>query len=172
MNPSNFAIMNIAYQNITPQRGWNRGGICIIQIADIDWLVNDVEIDFNTNNVTTPLQVSADENFLDLRLLEQSYDYTETPNTDKPGSYMAIALTGTLDYIDERLQKQLNDFRYKQLVMIVHDMRGQRKLIGNKTAGMIMSFTNENKTDNAGGLQTLTLNFSGNFPDSPPFYTA
>lgn len=166
--PSNFAHMN--YKNIKPKSGKNPGGICSILIADINWMQDPIIADLNLGQVITPVLFKPGMDFIQLNLLQKTYSYTETPKDTKSGTYYEIAISGTLDYMNSELQQQLENLRFKQLITIVQFLPGTKKILGNKDFGLSLRFSNQNTTDNSGGLLSIPISITGNLATAPSFY--
>lgn len=158
------------YKNIKPKSGKNPGGICSILIADINWIQDIIFPDLNSGQIITPVVFKQDKNFIQLNLLQKTYSYTETPKDTKSGTYYEVAITGTLDYMNAELQQQLENLRYKQLSTIVQFLPGTKKILGNKDFGLSLRFSNQNTTDNNGGLLSIPISITGNLASAPPFY--
>jgi hypothetical protein len=161
--------MKPVYGDINLQPGAHVGGLVQVLLAPIEWLNDDVLIDFDTRSVVAPAALKAGRNWLLIEFTPQSYDYIETDKDSGSGSYSEIALSGTINKYNEAVQQQLETMRYHQHVAILTDRNKRKKIVGNTDAGLRLLKVHEIK-NNPNGKQSAELIFRLDSEEAAPYY--
>lgn len=159
--------MQQKYSNIQPHTGVHFGGICNVRIAPKEWLAGEVVKNFLTNIVTSvPLKPSRE--FLTLKLIDQSYSFSEKVKNADAGQYFDIEISGESNHIDPSVLQVLETLRHHKFVAIVTDMKGRNRIVGNTFNGLTLMFgtTNGNST---GGEEHLPISLTMQSPEPAPY---
>lgn len=161
--------MKQVYSNITPSRNVHTGGIFNLQVVPREWVTNEIEIDFTTNTILTPLILEEGREWLTLQLVEDSLSYSEKPKSNAAGSYYEISTGGLLNYHDADLLQLLETLRYHEFIVLTKDKRKQYRLVGTITNGMILQITHDEDEQN-GGTSRTGFSFAIDLEKLPPYY--
>jgi hypothetical protein len=155
------------FYSLTLQPGAHRKGIVDIKLAAKDWVVGEIEIDFNTGKVINAVELIDSKAWLAIQFTPKSYQLTEKPKTNKSGEYFEITIKGSLNRLTAISQQTLHNMKGFELVVIAMDKQKVKKLIGNKEHGMILNFEHDHSND----TQSVDLSFSFDSEFAAPFYT-
>jgi len=163
--------MKPAYSDIAPVTGGLVSGICAVKIIPREWIAEEIKIDFGTNKVLSQAVLFPNKNWLKLQLVESSYEFDEKPKSNKGGNYYETSLSGTSNDLSADLLQVLETLRYSEFVVIAMDRQKRYRIIGNQDAGMVMQITNK-QTNNQGGNQVITIDFTIQTETLSPFFEA
>ncbi len=138
--------MKQLYGQIKPITGGYIAGIYTIKILPVEWLVTKWKPSFK-HGVVPDIFIEEGRDLLSIDLIQNTYKYTEKPKQANSGTYYDISLTGTSNDIDQDTMQILNTYRYHQWLVLLTDTNKRIKIIGNKDAGLIFSFDNDEDTD-------------------------
>ena len=161
--------MNQVYSNIAPTTGAFSSGICKIQIAPKEWLLDDIEIDFNTGTVISQVLLRDQLAWINLDLTENSYEFEEKPKSSKGGPFFEITIAGLVNNLTPELLQVLSTLSHHELIAILKDRQRRLKIVGTMTAGLVFQFGNREITSN-GGTQTINIDLTMQSEDPAPFY--
>jgi len=161
--------MKPVYSNIQPITGPLVTGICTLKILPREWLASPLAIDFSSNTILTEPALVDGRAWIDLQLVEPTYEYNEKPKTSKGGSYYEISLTGTINNITYDSLQTLETLRYHEFIALVKDRQGRSKIVGDIDTGMQMQISHK-ETNDRGGNQTIAIELFMLSGAATPFY--
>jgi len=160
--------MKPVYHNITPVTGPHIGGMCKLFLLPKEWAANDPVIDFNTNKVLTDLPVISGKTWLEVELVSDTLEYGEKPKTNANGDYYEISTGGLLNFHDADLLQLLETLRYHEFLVIAQDKKNQKRLIGNRTNGMLLQIGYDEDATN-GGTSRVSISLTIDLESKPPY---
>jgi hypothetical protein len=160
--------MKSIYADIAPATGPHNGSICSVYVIPREWLAADPVIDFETGRVLIAAELKENKFWIRMDLLQQTYDFEETPKSNKSGDYKESALSGELNLYNYMIRQQLETLRRSQPVVLLTDMNKRRRLIGDTETGMIFSYNYSLK--NNPGEEKITINMIMESEDPAPYY--
>ncbi|MES2457225.1 MAG: hypothetical protein V4594_16845 [Bacteroidota bacterium] len=161
-------MLNV-YNTISPTYGPHIAGICNIKIVPIEWLEAPVEKDFKTDKIITAVEFIDGKSWINLELLQETFEFIEKPKQSKPGSFFEVSISGTSNDITPETLQVLNTFRNHLFIALVKDAQHREKLIGNQHEGMLFQFSNKEANDK-GGTQIILIDLNMDLQDPAPFY--
>lgn len=161
--------MKPIYNNVLVTTGRYTAGICKILIAPREWLVNTWIKDFSTNVIINTITLQEGRAWLELELVEDTYDFSEKPKESKAGPYFDMSLDGLINDLDEDTLQILNTYRYHEFVGIILDRKRRQIVSGNKDAGMILRMGRETQ-NKQGGTNEIPISLTIQNEELCPFY--
>lgn len=160
--------MKQVYSNIERATGIHLSGTILVKILPIEWLASPVTIDHNTGKVVSSLTPSAGKSYIDLKLLEESYDFDEKPKQTKDGPIFETSIAGVTNEITPELLQTLMTLSNHRFIAIASDCQGRRRLIGNQEEALEITFhpKDENKSP---GFRSISILLSQQFTSPAPF---
>ena len=162
--------MKQVYSDILLLTGIHKAGIVKLQIAPIEWLAADPEIDFNTGAILNQVSLINGYTWLEIELTPQSKDFEENFKITKSGSYYEIYIKGLLNHYSAALRQQLETLRYNLNAVILTDRKKQKYFIGDTQNGMVIRPSHKIITSPA-GEETIALEIFTESECPAPFYT-
>jgi hypothetical protein len=158
--------MKPAYSNIGLQPGAIEKGTYLLRVVPKEWLNENIVPSFVTRKVETEIELLPGKQWIDFELNPDSYKFKEPSKTNGSGSYFDIEISGTLNNFSQSVESVIQTLQYHELVVVCLNKNRQRKVIGDKTKGMRMSWKHQNPADD----QSLELTFAIKIEDVSPFY--
>jgi hypothetical protein len=157
--------MKPVYSDLSPKRGVHVAGICSIQIVPREWLETPIAIDFTTGKVIVEVDLVADKEWINLGLLEESYDYDEKPKSSKSGSFFEVAAGGVTNDLSPEILQTLETFRYHEFIAILKDKQQRYRIVGDQDAGMVLQFASSQ-----GNILKVDISLQMQTEAAPPYY--
>lgn len=145
-----------------------KSGIVTLQVAPREWIDTVIEVDFDSGKIKTAVSFITGKDWLTLAFASKSYDYNDTPKSNKSGAYREITAAGILNNYDADVQQVIDTLRYHELVVMLMDKNKRIRLIGNTEAGM--AFSAGDIIKNAANQDTVSVSLIMECEDHPPFY--
>ncbi len=123
--------------NFAPQNADNAAGVCSFEFLPKEQLIDDVALSIQDNKVLFPLTVVIP--WFTALAANQTTGFIETPKRTDAG----LMYEQKIKFIIHKDTMPINTLMYamsfKEFVVIYRDRNGQRKIIGNKNKGMILT---------------------------------
>lgn len=128
--------MRQVYDNLLVDESINYGGFCYFNFCPIEWLAQDVVVDFETGTVLTPVELIAGKTLLKIKAIKDTADFEEKEVNSASGSYFEQTVKFVVNK-DSRDRNRITDtLRYHRLLMIYYDNNKTARIIGNIKTGM------------------------------------
>lgn len=160
--------MKQTYGDINYLQQQHVAGLCNMQVTPREWLQSDPIIDFATGKVLITPTLKAGRFWLQMQMVPQSYNYDVQTKDSKAGTYKEIKAGGTLNVFNYRLQQILETIEKSDLVTVIDDRKGRKRIIGNTTSAMKLSYEISHK--NNPGMEKISLQLTYTSEIVPPYY--
>ncbi len=128
--------MQPVIDNLLVDETANYGGLCYLNFCPVEWLAQDVVIDFATGKVLTPVVLIPDKSLLRVKPIKDTAEFEEKEAVSQSGSYFEQTLKFTLNKDSAGRNRVTDTLRYHRLLVIYYDNNKVARVIGNIKSGM------------------------------------
>ncbi|MBC7509368.1 MAG: hypothetical protein H7320_11580 [Ferruginibacter sp.] len=139
--------MKPVYSDIKLKTGGHSSGICKIEIASITTINADIVRDFATGSILLPVSLTGVLHSISFP--GNNLKYSEKAKASKAGDYYEISIQGTLSALDAEVKSILETLRFEKLLVIVSEPNKIKRLVGDRTDGMKLTYSNENNSSSS-----------------------
>ncbi len=162
--------MKNIYSDIKFTPGLYAAGIYSILIAPREWLLFPLQINFATGIVDHEVHLAPERKFLQLDLVPDSYVFEEKPKESRGGPYFQTQVQGNINNITPELYSSLSSITNHEVIAILYDKRGRKKIVGTHESALNVRFTNKEDSSRQGGIQIVSIDLSMDTENLAPFY--
>lgn len=162
--------MKQVYSNFDLATGPHEGGICKVTFIPREWVAERVQPDFLTGIVTGPLELADSRNWIELNLVDETYDFQEKPKTSKNGDYFETSISGDSNILDSSMIQKLESIRNHEVIAIVMDKKKNMRIVGHNDKAMKFSY-GIRETNNQAWYNKVSIELTIQMPTSSPYYS-
>lgn len=107
---------------------------------------------------------------ISLDLVPDSYIFEEKPKESRAGQFFQVMVQGNINDITPELLTSLNTIRNHEVIAILHDKRGRKKIVGDETSALLFRFGNKEDNTKQGGIQVCSIDMTMDSENTAPFY--